>query len=164
MKADDISFRRATADDADWLVTRHAELYRESDGFDETFGEFVARIVDDYFMNENRRLERGWIAEADGRRLGSIFCTVTDTPEIARLRLFFLEPEARGLGLGGRLLDSCLGFAREAGYRRIVLWTRESHRAACRLYESRGFEKGASTTTTSFGARMIEVDYARDLD
>ena len=97
----------------------------------------VADIVAGFFEAHDPLRERAWIAESD-RRLGCVFCVRLDE-ETAKLRLFLLEPEARGRGLGRRLLETCLGFARDAGYRRMTLWTHESHRAACRLYAANGF-------------------------
>ena len=155
--------RTAQKDDTDWIVARHAALYRDSDGFDASFEVFVRRVVDAYFADENPDRERGWIAERRGHPIGSIFCDATDDADTARLRLFFLETHARGMGLGGKLLDECLGFAKRVGYKRMVLWTHESHVSACALYEKRGFKKGKTQTTRSFGAEMVEVDYALQL-
>ncbi len=160
---DDVRLRAARPVDANWIVDRHAVLYAISDGFDDTFREFVERVVSAYFADEDSIRERGWVAEANGGRFGSIFCDATDDPAIARLRLFFLEPQARGLGLGHLLLGECLNFARAAGYEKIVLWTHESHRAACRLYEKHGFERGRSVVVQSFGVEMTEVDYVKEL-
>jgi N-acetylglutamate synthase-like GNAT family acetyltransferase len=99
----------------------------------------VARILADFADGHDPACERGWIARAGEDALGSIFCVKGPEPGLAKLRLFFLVPEARGLGLGRRLLDTCMGFAMEAGYRRMTLWTHESHRAACALYAKAGF-------------------------
>jgi GNAT superfamily N-acetyltransferase len=95
--------------------------------------------------------------------LGSIFCVQSGEPGIAKLRLFLLEPEARGRGLGQRLLDACLGFAADRGYRRMRLWTHESHRAACALYVKNGFDCVASRPVRSFGQDLVEQTWERDL-
>lgn len=160
---DNVKLRRATRADSAWIVERHAALYAASDGFDESFGALVARVVASFFEDENVEREKGWIATIGDRAIGSIFCGGTDDPDVARLRLFFLEPEARGLGLGVFLLETCVGFARSAGYARLILRTHESHISACRLYESFGFVRGQIQDVTSFGVAMTEVDYAFDL-
>ncbi len=149
--------------DADWLVERHAALYARDDGFDESFGALVREIVDGFLDAHEPACERGIVAERDDALLGSIFCVKGDGPGIAKLRLFLLEPEARGQGLGQRLLDACLGFAREAGYARMRLWTHESHRAACALYARNGFVLTASKPVRSFGVDLVEQSWERSL-
>lgn len=99
--------------------------------------------------------ERGWIAEADGQPLGSIFCVRYDKTT-AKLRLFLLVPEARGKGVGRILLDQCMSFAREVGYEGMTLWTHESHEAACALYARTGWDKVASKPVHSFGQDLVE--------
>lgn len=154
--------RPRAAEDAPWLVARHADLYARDEGFDDSFGVLVAEIVAGFLRSHDPACEQGWIAWQGGQRLGSIFC-VRDAPGVARLRLFLVEPEARGTGLAQHMLDTCLGFARGAGYHRIRLWTHESHRAAGRLYARNGFVLTASTPAHSFGRDVVEQDWARDL-
>ena len=149
--------------DAGWLIQRHAELYAAEAGFDASFEPLVARILADFLDHHDPARERGWIARAGGRRLGSIFCVTGPAPDTAKLRLFLLEPEVRGTGLGQRLLDTCLEFARGAGYGRITLWTHESHRAACALYARNGFACIASKPVHSFGQDLVEQEWARPL-
>ncbi len=146
------------ADDAAWLVERHATLYARDEGFDATFGPLVAEILSDFLASHDPERECGWIAEENGQRLGSIFC-VAAAPETAKLRLFLLVPEARGKGLGKRLLTACLAFARAAGYGEMVLWTHESHRAACGLYRSFGWELTDSRPVRSFGVDLVEQSW-----
>lgn len=148
--------------DAGWIVERHGALYAREEGYDQTFEALVAEIMADFLRNADPARERCWIAWGDGRRLGSVFC-VSRSATTAQLRLFFLEPEARGLGLGRKMLDACLTFAREKGYRELVLWTHESHAAACRLYERAGFEKLASRPEREFGQNTVVIDYRIDL-
>ncbi|SIN82417.1 transcriptional regulator, MarR family with acetyltransferase activity [Vannielia litorea] len=148
--------------DAGWIVERHGALYTRDEGYDATFEALVAEIMCGFLRGHDPSCERGWVAWGGGRRLGSIFC-VRITEETAKLRLFFLEPEARGLGLGRKLLDACLEFARGAGYRELVLWTHESHEAACRLYERAGFEKLSCKANRAFGQDTIELEYRIDL-
>jgi GNAT superfamily N-acetyltransferase len=149
--------------DAGWLVMRHAELYAEEEGFDATFEPLVARILADFLEGHDPSRERGWIARAGGRRLGSVFCVQGPEAGTAKLRLFLLEPDARGTGLGRRLLDTCLDFARAAGYGRMTLWTHESHRAACALYAKAGFTCTRSEPVRSFGVDLVEQEWTRDL-
>jgi GNAT superfamily N-acetyltransferase len=149
--------------DAGWLIQRHAELYAEEAGFDASFEPLVARILADFLDGHDPVRERGWIARHGERRLGSIFCVQGPAPGLAKLRLFLLEPEARGIGLGQRMLTTCLGFARAAGYQRMTLWTHESHRAACALYERHGFSCRASRPVRSFGVHLVEQEWTRGL-
>ncbi len=151
--------------DADWLVARHAALYARDDGFDESFGPLVAGIVADFLAQPDQTRQAGWIAWGAGKRCGSIFCVCEDpaTPLIAKLRLFLIEPESRGTGLAQTLLDTCLGFARNARYRQMRLWTHESHRAAGRLYARNGFVLASARTVHSFGQDLVEQIWQRDL-
>ena len=150
--------RPFSIDDAGWVVARHGELYQKFDGFDDTFRPLVAEIVADFVKNHDPSCERGWIAEREGVRLGSIFCVKVDA-SMAKLRLFLVEPDTRGMGLGRLLLDSCLRFAREAGYARMRLWTHESHRAACALYQAYGFGLLSSAPVRSFGQDLVEQSW-----
>jgi GNAT superfamily N-acetyltransferase len=149
------AFRPVTADDLPWIVARHRALYAATDGFDDSFGTLVAQILDDWFPTHDPRTERGFVVEGAGRRLGTIFCVRLDA-ETAKLRLFLIEPEARGQGLGQRMLDRCMAFARDAGYRRMTLWTHESHAAACALYRKAGFTLVSSVPVHSFGQPLVE--------
>ncbi len=155
--------RDLQAGDIGWLIQQHAELYARDEGFDATFETLVAEILLEFARSHDRATERGFIAEAGGQRLGSIFCVQSGEPGVAKLRLFLLLPEARGQGLGQRLLDACLGFARQAGYRRMRLWTHESHSAACALYAKNRFELTASKPVHSFGVDLVEQTWERDL-
>ncbi len=141
--------------DAAWLEERHATLYARDEGFDDTFGPLVAKILDGFDANHDPAREAGWIAQAKGVRLGSIFC-VSAGPISAKLRLFLLVPEARGHGLGRRLLTTCMDFARGAGYLDMQLWTHESHRAACALYAASGWRIIESRPVHSFGVDLVE--------
>ena len=149
-------------DDAAWLVDRHQALYTRDEGFDDSFGPLVAGILDDFIATRDPAREQGWIAEDAGQRLGSVFC-VDAGGGVAKLRLFLLVPEARGKGLGKRLLATCMGFARDRGYREMVLWTHESHRAACALYAAAGWQLEASKPVQSFGVALVEQTWRIDL-
>jgi GNAT superfamily N-acetyltransferase len=156
--------RPFTAADLDWIVERHGALYAAAEGFDATFPALVRSIAAAFLAAHDPAREAGWIAEAGGLRAGSIFC-VSEAPggETAKLRLFLVEPDWRGTGLAGRLLDTCLGFARGTGYRHIRLWTHESHRAAGRLYARSGFALTDSRPAHSFGVDVVEQTWERPL-
>ncbi len=143
--------------DAGWIIGTHGALYARDEGYDRSFEGLVARIMADFLARADPR-EAAWIAESGGRRLGTISCMREDA-ETARLRLFILVPEARGQGLGQRLHDSCVGFARGQGYRRMVLWTHESHRAACALYARNGWRLVRSAPVLAYGQEVVDQDW-----
>ncbi|MEO1476325.1 MAG: GNAT family N-acetyltransferase [Pseudomonadota bacterium] len=151
----EIVLRDLRPGDAGWIIQRHAELYAADEGFDASFEPLVARILADFLEDHDSTCERGWIAEGNQGRLGSIFCCKLDE-DTAKLRLFLVEPAARGLGLGHRLLSACLEFATTCGYRQMTLWTHESHRAACALYAARGFTLIESKPVRNFGQDLVE--------
>lgn len=155
---DQVTLRELKIGDAGWLIQRHAELYAEAEGFDATFEGVVAEILGDFLQHRDSSCEQGWIAERDGQRLGSVFCTRLDA-ETAKLRLFLVVPEARGTGVGKALLSACLEYARAKGYRRMTLWTHESHRAACALYARAGFKCVSSKPVRNFGCDLIEQSW-----
>lgn len=161
--ASDVVLDALREGDVAWLTRRHGELYAQEAGFDATFAPLVARIVADFLDGHDPARERGWIARVGTRRLGSIFCVQGPAPDTAKLRLFLLEPDARGIGLGQRMLETCMGFARGAGYARMTLWTHESHRAACELYARAGFACATSRPVCSFGQALVEQEWTRDL-
>ena len=148
--------------DAPWLVERHGTLYAQADGFDATFAPLVAAILDDFITSHDPQAEAGWIAENDGQRVGSIFCVRLDD-QTAKLRLFLLEPQMRGHGLGKQMLAHCMAFAKQAGYSRMELWTHESHKAACALYAATGWRLAASRPVHSFGRDLVEQSWKIDL-
>ena len=159
LQGDNAEIRPFREDDRDWLVERHGTLYARDEGFDESFAPLVARILDEFVAGHDPQRERGWIVESDGKRLGSIFCVAQDETT-AKLRLFLLEPDARGRGLGARLLMTCMDFTRSAGYASMVLWTHESHRAACKLYQAYGWRLTDSKPVHSFGVDLIEQSWS----
>ena len=154
----EVEIRAFSAQDRDWLVDAHQRLYARDEGFDETFGVLVGQILDDFLAGHDAEREAGWIAQADGRRLGSIFC-VEHSVQIAKLRLFLLLPEARGMGLGRKLLRHCMGFAQASGYGGMQLWTHESHVAACALYRTFGWQLRSSKPVVSFGQNLVEQSW-----
>jgi len=140
--------------DMGWVVERHGALYACEYGWNEEFEGLVAGITADFIRKLDPARERCWIAELHGRRVGCIFLVAGDGGS-ARLRLLLVEPEARGLGLGGRLVGECVSFARSAGYERIVLWTQSTLVAARRLYQRAGFVRTARKPHHSFGHDLV---------
>jgi GNAT superfamily N-acetyltransferase len=132
------------------MVQRHGEVYAAEYGWDETFEALVARIVADFRDGFREGAEQGWIAEVDGARAGSVLCCRRDD-ETAQLRILLVEPWARGLGLGRRLVEECVTFAGRAGYRSMVLWTNDVLVAARRIYEAVGFALVDEEAHHSFG-------------
>ncbi|WGW03417.1 GNAT family N-acetyltransferase [Tropicibacter oceani] len=148
--------------DSDWLVHQHRHIYARDEGFDDSFGDLVAQILRDFEASHDPAYERGFLAWEGGQRLGSVFCVRVDA-QTAKLRLFLLVPQARGKGLGRRMLAESMEFARSKGYERMVLWTHESHRAACALYAAAGWRLTRSEPVHSFGVDLVEQSWEVDL-
>ena len=139
-----------------------ASLYAREWGYTAAFEALVARIVADFLDNFNPAAERCWIAERDGAIVGSVF-VVRKSKDVAKLRLLLVEPSARGLGLGRRLVDECLHFARRVGYKRMALWTQAELTAARRVYEAAGFVCVKRVSQPGFGAKGMAETWERDL-
>ena len=149
-----ISLRQAKAGDFGWIVSRHGALYAEEYGWNESFEALVAEILAAFIRERDAKRERCWIAELGGERAGSV-TLVRESDKTAKLRLLFVEPDARGFGVGKRLVEECVRFARAAGYRKMALWTQSILVAARAIYLSAGFKKVREEPHASFGKRLI---------
>jgi GNAT superfamily N-acetyltransferase len=145
--------------DLGWVIKAHGEVYTAEFGWDNTFEALVARIVADYAAGHDDAREAAWIAEADGRRAGCVFCIDAGDGETAVLRILLVHPRGRGRGLGGRLVDTCVEFARSAGYKRLRLWTNDPLAAARHVYLERGFTLQAQEPHHSFGVDLVGQTY-----
>ena len=139
--------------DMGWVIHRHGVLYADEYGWDERFEALVAQIAAEFIQKFDAKRERCWIAERDGAIVGSVFL-VKKSDRVARLRLLLVEPSARGLGIGGRLVDECVRFARQAGYRQITLWTQSILDAARNIYRKAGFHVVKRERHQSFGHHL----------
>jgi DNA-binding MarR family transcriptional regulator/GNAT superfamily N-acetyltransferase len=148
--------------DMGWIVHRQAILYAEEYGWDETYEALAAEIVAQFIKNYDPKRERAWVAERDGRRVGGVF-VAKESDEIAKLRLLHVEAEARGLGIGKRLVKECVQFSRQAGYRKMTLWTQSILHAARHIYKETGFKIVSEKKHHSFGKDLTAETWELDL-
>jgi GNAT superfamily N-acetyltransferase len=154
--------RKPAPGDIGWVIERHGALYAEEYGFNHKFEALVAQVAGAFLDEHDPARERGWIAERDGVRVGSVFL-MRKTDHIAKLRLLLVEPSARGLGIGKRLVDDCIAFARLSGYRHVTLWTNDILVAARGIYRAAGFRLVTSEPHSDFGPPMVGEEWELDL-
>ena len=149
--------RQPRTGDMGWVVQRHGELYWQEYHYDERFEALVAEIVAEFIQNLDSARERCWIAEKEGERVGCIFL-VKKSPTVAKLRLLLVEPSTRGLGIGKRLVNDCVEFAKAAGYKKILLWTQSELAAARGIYQSAGFQLRAEESHDSWSRKNLVAE------
>lgn len=150
----DVVLRDPAPGDMGWVVQQHGAIYWREYRFNSEFEGLVAEIASKFILNFDPQREKGWIAEIEGERVGSVF-VVSRSATIAQLRLLILTPGARGRGLGGRLVDECIAFARSKGYRKLMLWTQSNLLAARTIYRSRGFKCVKSEPYPAYGQKLV---------
>jgi DNA-binding MarR family transcriptional regulator/N-acetylglutamate synthase-like GNAT family acetyltransferase len=148
--------------DLGWIIARHGIVYSRDYGWNEQLEAMTAEIVAGFARKHDPQRERCWIAERGGRNVGCVFL-VADSDMVARLRLLLVEPEARGLGLGARLVDECIRFAREARYKQVTLWTHSILTPARAIYERAGFKLVATQSHDEFGPMLVGETWDLDL-
>jgi DNA-binding MarR family transcriptional regulator/N-acetylglutamate synthase-like GNAT family acetyltransferase len=148
--------------DIGWAVQRHGAIYAQEYGFDESFEALAAEIGAKFLKEFDPKKERAWIAEKDGENVGCVFL-VKQSDEIAKLRMLLVEPKARGLGIGKRLVEECIRFARLKGYKKITLWTNDILATACHVYKETGFTLVAEERHHSFGHHLVGQTWELEL-
>ena len=159
----DISLRGLKVGDVGWIIHRQALLYHEEYGWDWTYEGLASRILGAFVAEFDSAREDGWVAERAGAIMGSIFLMKSDNPKVAKLRLLYVEPSARGAGLGRRLVATCIARARELGYRELTLWTNDILVAARRIYQAAGFRLISEAPHHSFGHDLVGQTWTLDL-
>jgi GNAT superfamily N-acetyltransferase len=157
-----LTLRGLRVGDVGWIAHRQGLLYAQEYGWDMSFEALVAQIAAQFVQNLDPVKENAWIAEINGQVVGSVFL-VKVSDEIAKLRLLYVEPHARGLGIGRRLTTECIAFARAQGYRTLTLWTNDILHAARRIYQSVGFRLVAEEKHHSFGHDLVGQNWDLDL-
>ncbi|RVD50955.1 MULTISPECIES: helix-turn-helix domain-containing GNAT family N-acetyltransferase [unclassified Mesorhizobium] len=148
--------------DIGWVTRRQGMLYAQDYGWDETYEALVAEILGEFVKKFDPKWERGWIAEREGEVVGSVF-VVRKSDQVAKLRLLYVEPSARGLGIGKRLVEECIGFARARGYKTLTLWTNDILTAARHIYQAAGFKLTEEEPHHSFGKDLVGQNWDLEL-
>ena len=148
--------------DIGWAVQKHGELYAREYGWDETFEALAAEVGARFLRDFDPKKERAWIAEKDGENVGFVML-IKQSDEVAKLRMLLVDPKARGLGIGKRLVEECIRFARNRGYKKITLWTNDILVTACHIYRETGFKLMAEERHHSFGHDLVGQTWELDL-
>jgi DNA-binding MarR family transcriptional regulator/GNAT superfamily N-acetyltransferase len=162
-EAAEVSLRRLRPGDVGWIIHRQAALYTQEYGWDWTYEGLASRILGAFVAEFDASREDGWVAERGGAVVGSIFLMKSDDPRTAKLRLLYVEPSARGAGVGRKLVDRCVARARELGYRQLTLWTNDILVAARRIYQAAGFRLVSEEPHRSFGHDLVGQTWTLDL-
>lgn len=150
-----LTLRSLVPGDLGWVIHRQAVLYAREYGWDWTYEALISKILGEFAADFDASKEDGWIAERAGQIVGSIFLMKSDDPAVGKLRLLYVEPSARGSGIGRRLVDTCIERARQLGYRRLTLWTNDVLTSARRIYEATGFRLTKEYPHRSFGHELV---------
>lgn len=161
-KDEGVQLRKHRPGDMGWITYRHGILYAKEYGWDERFEALVARIVSDFIYHLKPEKERCWIAEKEGQIVGAVFLVQSDK-KVAKLRLLYVEPKARGLGIGKRLVEECIDFARREGYQKLVLWTNSVLKNARKLYRKAGFRLASEEQLDNFGEHSTGETWELDV-
>lgn len=160
----DVKFRALKVGDLGWIAHKQAVLYQKEYGWDWTYEGLVCRILGDFVSHFDPTREDAWIADLHGEMVGSIFLMKSDDPQVAKLRLLFVDPSARGLGVGSRLVRKCIERARELGYRKLTLWTNDILVSARKIYQAAGFTLVEENHHHSFGKDLVGQTWVLDLE
>ena len=160
----EVSLRPLRPGDVGWIIHRQTVLYTQEYGWDWTYEGLASRILGTFVAEFDPTREDGWVAERGGAIVGSIFLMKSDDPRVAKLRLLYVEPSARGAGVGRKLVDTCIARARELGYRELILWTNDILVAARRIYQAAGFRLVSEEPHHSFGHDLVAQTWTLDLD
>jgi DNA-binding MarR family transcriptional regulator/GNAT superfamily N-acetyltransferase len=163
-KLGDLNLRRLRPGDVGWIIHRQAALYHQEYGWDWTYEGLASRILGGFVAEFDPSREDGWVAERRGAIAGSIFLMKSDDPAVAKLRLLYVEPGARGAGLGRSLVDTCIARARDLSYRQLTLWTNDILVAARRIYQAAGFRLVSEAPHHSFGHDLVGQTWTLDLN
>jgi len=160
----DVIVRTHRVGDIGWAIERHGQLYADEFGFNEEFEALIASLFAQFATKHDPAKERCWIAEVDGERVGCVFVVRNaDDPHVAQLRCLLVDPKGRGLGVGRRLVDECIAFAKSAGYAKMMLWTNDVLISARRIYQAAGFSLVSEKPHHSFGVDLVGQIWTRGL-
>lgn len=158
----EIVYRTPVGEDFDWIVDAHREIYTREYGWTLEFVSLVQEIVFNFSKSHDPTCERGWIAEKNGERLGCVLI-VKESTDTAKLRVLLVDPQGRGLGIGTRLVQNCISFAKKVGYKKMVLWTHPELISARKIYQANGFDLLREEMDSVLGKAQIFQYWSKDL-